>query len=82
MKPTNVLNVPPGFWCLRDDRGLFYAYSTVDAGVRCTDDIRLARKYSTERGATSARYKILQAYGKQTLPIHFTIQLTYHESTT
>lgn len=80
MKPINILPVPPSFWVLRDDRGLFYAYSTVDAGVRCTDEIRLARKYSTERGAWSAHHKIRLAYGKHTQPTYFTTRLTYHEA--
>jgi hypothetical protein len=80
MKPTNILTVPMGFWSLRDDRGEFYAYSTTDHGVRCTSDIRLARKYTTKRGALSARSQIRIAYGKATKPIYFTINLTYHEA--
>lgn len=80
MKPTNILDVIPGFWVLRDDRGEFYAYSTPTDGVRCTDKLRLARKYGSKHGANSARHKILQAYGKHTQPTHFTIRLTYHET--
>jgi hypothetical protein len=81
-KPTNILTAPTGFWSLRDDRGEFYAYSTTEKGVCCTDDIRLARKYSTKRGALSARSQIRIAYGKATKPIYFTTALTYHEATT
>lgn len=80
MKPINILATPAGLWMLRDERGLFYAYSTLDAGVRCTEDVRLARKYGTRRGALSAHHKIRLAYGKQTTPIYFNIRLTYHET--
>jgi hypothetical protein len=80
MKPLNIISVPPGFWVLRDERGLFYAYSSPESGVRCTDEMRLARKYGTERGAWSAHHKIRLAYGKQTQPIYFTTRLTYHET--
>lgn len=80
--PMNIISVPESFWALRDERGEFYAYSTTDSGVRCTKDLRLARKYSTERGAMSAMHKIRLAYGKHTRPINFTTQLTYHERNT
>lgn len=80
MKPTNVIDVPSDFWALRDERGLLYAYSTPKDGVRCTESMPLARKYSTERGALVAMHKIRKAYGKQTRPIHYTTQLTYHET--
>ena len=73
MKPTNILNMPSSFWILRDDRGLFYAYSRNDCGVRCTEQIRLARKYETRKGATVAALNLRQAYGKLTEPVSYSI---------
>lgn len=72
MKPTND-RVPstPSFWCLRDERGEFYAYSTSEAGVRCCADVRHARKYATHKGALTANENIRKAYGKRTTPVQF-----------
>ena len=69
MKPTNTLPTTREFWVLRDYRGEFYAYSTPDGGVRCTDRIDMARKYSTRKGASVATFTLSQAYGKQMTPI-------------
>ena len=69
MKPTNKLDVPQAFYVLRDARGEFYAYSTPDGGVRCTDAITLARKYFSLKGASVARSNITKAYGKHIVPV-------------
>lgn len=74
MKPTNTLNLPREVWVLRDYRGEFYAYSDHD-GVRCTDRIDMARKYTTRKGACVAMSNVLKAYGKTTTPIRYL--LTY-----
>lgn len=78
MKPSNNINVPREIWLLRDKRGEFYAFSTPDGGVRCTDRIDMARKYSTRKGASVAMVNIAQAYGKMTKPVLF--RLIYDES--
>lgn len=78
MKPTNILDMPSSFWILRDDRGLFYAYSHTDCGVRCTEQVKLARKYSTRKGATVAAFKLRQAYGKVTEPVSY--RITYERN--
>lgn len=69
MKPSNALPSTREFWVLRDYRGEFYAYSTPEAGVRCTDRIDMARKYSTRKGAAVASFTLCEAYGKQMTPI-------------
>lgn len=75
MKPINIISIPPELWALRDERGEFYAYSTPDGGVRCTNRVDFARKYSTRKGASTAMVNISQSYGKQTKPI--LLKLTY-----
>lgn len=72
MKPTNQLKAPTQVWVLRDYRGEFYAYSDHD-GVRCTDRIDMARKYTTRKGACVAMNNVAKAYGKQTTPILYRI---------
>lgn len=69
MRPANKLEFPQAFYVLRDTRGEFYAYSTPDAGVRCTDAITHARKYFTLKGASVARSNLTKAYGKQSKPV-------------
>lgn len=81
MKPVNQLSTPLPFWVLRDLRGEFYAYSSPEVGVRCTDELRLARKYGTRKGAAVAQRLIVNAYGKQTTPVRFRVETTYIEST-
>ncbi len=70
MKPNNS-HPPKTVWGLKDDRGGYYACSTQESGVMCTGEARYARKYATQKGATTAGNKILQAYGKQTKPVCF-----------
>lgn len=72
MKPTNAINAPREIWVLRDFRGEFYAYSD-HRGVRCTDRIEMARKYSSRRGALVAMSNLVHAYGKSTTPIKYRI---------
>lgn len=71
MKPTNDPTPRREFWCLRDERGHYYAYSNDEAGVRCCEDVRHARKYATAKGAWVAQHNILTAYGKRTSPVLF-----------
>lgn len=73
MKPTNQITAPLEFWVLRDVRGEFYAYSTPEGGVRCTDRIDMARKYSTRKGAGVATFTLAKAYGKQMAPVPYRI---------
>lgn len=75
MKPTND-PFPPvrEFWCLRDERGTFYAYSNNASGVRCSEDTKHARKYGTRKGARAAQSNIERTYGKQTKPVRFAMQ--------
>lgn len=70
MKPTNTISIPREVWVLRDFRGEFYAYSDQD-GVRCTDRIDMARKYSSRKGASIAMVNLSRAYGKSIKPVLF-----------
>lgn len=80
MKPTNEhLPHAKAFWCLRDERGEFYAYSTTVSGVRCCEDVRHARKYATKKGAWVAQDNILKAYGKHTKPVQFELVIREKE---
>lgn len=81
MKPTNKrMPSVPNFWCLRDERGEFYAYSTTEAGVRCCADVRHARKYATQKGAWVAQDNIFKAYGKRTKPVQFELVIREKET--
>ena len=71
------MKVLPVFWLLRDARGEFYCYSIPETGVRCTDRIDLARKYTTRKGALVASANVRQAYGKLTEPVKYRTNITY-----
>lgn len=81
MKPINVQQFVPDFYVLRDRHGDFYIYSAPDIGVRHSDDMKLARKYSTLRGAKVAQAKLKRTYGYSTDPIYYHATITYHETT-
>ena len=77
MKPINVQQFVPVFYALADSRGEFYVYSAPDIGVRCSDDLALARKYSTIRGALSAQAMLKRTYGIHTQPTRYLTHVTY-----
>lgn len=77
MKRLTIINPPAAFWLLRDPRGEFYAYSLPDTGVRCTDRVDIAMKYTTRKGAKVAAANVLRAYGKTLVAIKYKTIITY-----
>lgn len=71
------MKVLPVFWLLRDLRGEFYAYSVPETGVRCTDRVDLARKYTTRKGALVALSNVRIAYGKQLEAVKYATMISY-----
>lgn len=77
MKRLTIANPPAYFWLLRDPRGEFYAYSLPETGVRCTDRVDIASKYTTRKGARVAASNVLRAYGKSLEAIKYRTVITY-----